>query len=229
MIEIKRILPVILILISSICYSQSGIKKSYYSDKYAKKESKNGKGKYVIIERNINDSIIQHEFIKKKTNATIWIKQFLNDEPYGEWKFFDEAGQVDHTFDYKFKLEYGEDIPTGFKRVDYKNKRLENKSQGDFKMPYLDNPGNGFQRYVVQNLRYPLYAQENGIQGTVHVQFTIDKNGKKSNISIIRGVDESLDRETFRLIHSMSDWAPAKLNGKNIDVYLIIPISYRLQ
>jgi len=226
---IKNIITIILILITTIGYSQSNIKKTYYSDKNAKKEAKNGKGKYVMIEQTVNDSIIQKKFIKNKTNTPIWIKEFLNGKPYGKWISYTETGQVDYEFDYQFILKYGVNIPSGFLKVDFKNKRTETTIDGKFEMPYLDNPTNGFQRFIVHNMRYPSEAFTNRIQGTTHAQLTIDKNGKISNISIIKGVVESLDRETFRLIHSMPNWIPAKLNGKNIDVYMIIPLNYRLK
>jgi TonB family protein len=212
-----------------ICYSQDEIKRTYFKDKYAKKESKNDKGKYLMIEFQINDSIIKKEFVNNQSNTKIWSKEYLNDKPFGEWIFYNESGEIDYMFDYNFVLRYGEIVPDNYLKLDFKKKQLVDKNNADFSMPYLDSPENGFQRYIVQNLRYPEFAVVNGVQGTVHIQLTIDKEGKVDNISVVRGVEESMDRETYRLIHSMPDWTPAKLNGEPINVYLILPITYRLQ
>ena len=223
---IKRILTFSLILISMICYSQDEVKRTYFKDKYATNESKNDKGKFLMIESQINDSIIKKEFIHSRSKTKIWSKEYLNNKPYGEWIFYEESGEFSYKFDYNFILRYGEIVPDNYLKIDYKKKQLVDKNNADFSMPYLDSPDIGFQMYFFKNVRYPKFARENGIQGTVHIQLTIDKYGKINNISIISGVEELLDRETYRLIHSMPDWTPAKLNGEPINVYLILPITY---
>ena len=76
--KIKLLIP---ILISTFCYSQQYEKVTYYSDKYARNEVE--KGKYMIRERTVNDSILEKEFVEVKKNVKQWTKYYLNEAPYG--------------------------------------------------------------------------------------------------------------------------------------------------
>jgi protein TonB len=90
--------------------------------------------------------------------------------------------------------------------------------------------GNAAMRqWMSQNLKYPPVAQENGIQGTVTVQFVVEKNGSISNVKVIRGKDPSLDREAVRVVSSMPRWTPGKQNGKPVRVSYTVPVKFALQ
>lgn len=83
--------------------------------------------------------------------------------------------------------------------------------------------------YMRDNLRYPVIAQENGIQGRVVIRFVVSPTGEISNVEILRGVDPSCDREAKRLIAGMPKWIPGKQNGIAVPVYFTVPIVFRLQ
>lgn len=83
-------------------------------------------------------------------------------------------------------------------------------------------------KYINQNLKYPIIAQENGIQGRVIVQFTIKTDGSITDIHIKRGIDPSCDKEAIRVVKGMPKWLPAKQNGKPIEVSYMIPIIFKL-
>ena len=90
--------------------------------------------------------------------------------------------------------------------------------------------GNAAMRqWMSQNLKYPPVAQENGIQGTVTVQFVVEKNGSISNVKVIRGKDPSLDREAVRVVSSMPRWTPGKQNGNPVRVSYTVPVKFALQ
>ena len=85
-----------------------------------------------------------------------------------------------------------------------------------------------FRNYVQKNITYPTVAAENGIEGTVFVKFVIDTDGSISNVSIMRGVDPSLDNEAMRVIRNAPEWEPGKQRGKAVRVQFTIPIVFRL-
>lgn len=83
-------------------------------------------------------------------------------------------------------------------------------------------------RYFRTHLQFPEDATFNQISGTVIVGFSINKNGKPSNIQVIEGVNKSIDREAIRLIEQMPVWVPAMVNDIPITTRLVIPITFQL-
>lgn len=97
-------------------------------------------------------------------------------------------------------------------------------------MPGFNGEGtNGFLKYIGNNLKYPLVAQENGIQGRVYVQFVVEPNGSVSNVTVIRGVDPALDKEAIRVVKSSPKWSPGKQRGKAVRVSYTFPVTFVLQ
>ena len=88
-------------------------------------------------------------------------------------------------------------------------------------------PGN-VQKWIAQRVRYPQLAAEAGIQGKVYIQFVVEKNGSVSNIKVVRGVDELLDKEALRVISEMPKWTPGKQRGKAVRVSYTMPITFKL-
>ena len=83
--------------------------------------------------------------------------------------------------------------------------------------------------WLGKNIRYPVIAQENGIQGRVICQFVVGSDGSVRDIKVMRGVDPSLDKEAIRVIQSMPKWIPGRQNGKAVSVRYTLPVTFRLQ
>jgi periplasmic protein TonB len=83
--------------------------------------------------------------------------------------------------------------------------------------------------YISKNVKYPVIAQENGIQGKVYIKFIVNKSGKVNNAEIQRGVDVSLDKEALRVINNLPDFKPGKQRGKPVKVYYNAVINFTLQ
>ena len=97
-------------------------------------------------------------------------------------------------------------------------------------MPEFPGGQQAMMRYIGENIKYPVIAQENGIQGRVICQFVVEKDGKLSNIHVERSSgDASLDKEAIRVINSMPKWKPGKQRGKPVRVKYTIPVNFRLQ
>lgn len=83
-------------------------------------------------------------------------------------------------------------------------------------------------RFLSENIRYPVVAQENGIQGRVTCSFVVETNGEITNIQIQKNVDPSLDKESIRVISTMPRWNPGKNKGVVVPVLFSLPIQFRL-
>lgn len=86
-------------------------------------------------------------------------------------------------------------------------------------------------KFLAQNLNYPQIAIEEGIQGKCFIRFVIDKKGKISNVEVLKGVTNcpECDAEAVRVVSKMPKWKPAKVNGKKVDSYFNLPITFKLQ
>lgn len=84
-------------------------------------------------------------------------------------------------------------------------------------------------KYLSDNIRYPVIAQENGIQGKVYVKFVVNEQGKVSNAQILRGVDPSLDKEALRVVNLLPNFKAGKQRGKPVKVFFTAPINFQLQ
>lgn len=83
--------------------------------------------------------------------------------------------------------------------------------------------------WLSKNIRYPVIAQENGIQGRVICQFVVGSDGSVRDVKVMRGVDPSLDKEAIRVIQSMPKWIPGRQNGKAVSVRYTLPVTFKLQ
>ncbi len=84
-------------------------------------------------------------------------------------------------------------------------------------------------KYLSKNIEYPEIAAENGIQGRVILSFVIERNGKPSQVKVVRGVDPALDKEAVRVVKSMPAWKPGKQQGKAVRQRFTLPVQFRLQ
>ena len=95
-----------------------------------------------------------------------------------------------------------------------------------------DFPGgaSAWLRYLNKNLRYPDDAVNNEIQGTIVVQFIVDKEGNVSDVQAISGPDNGgLREEAVRVIKKSGKWTPAVQNGRNVKSYKKQPIVFKLE
>ncbi len=84
-------------------------------------------------------------------------------------------------------------------------------------------------KYLSNNLKYPVIAQEQGVQGTVSIRFVVDKEGNVGEVEVRRSLDPSCDKEAVRVVKSLPKWIPGKQNGRPVSVYYNVPVRFRLQ
>lgn len=95
-------------------------------------------------------------------------------------------------------------------------------------MPSFPGGISGLRTYLNQNIRYPAEAQENCVQGRVVVSFVVGKDGHISDVTVLRSVDPSLDKEAIRVVRNMPRWTPGKQGGELVKVRYNVPVSFRL-
>lgn len=88
--------------------------------------------------------------------------------------------------------------------------------------PFMD-------KWVYQNLKYPEDAVRDGVQGRVMVDFVIEKDGKVTDVRVIRGVDPELDAEAVRVISASPKWKPGKMGGEKVRTSVTVPVEFRLR
>ena len=85
-----------------------------------------------------------------------------------------------------------------------------------------------FYKYVATNLRYPAQARRMGIAGKVFVQFVVEKDGRLTDVQILKGIGAGCDEEALRVIKKSKAWTPGRQRGRPVKVRMIIPINFRL-
>lgn len=88
---------------------------------------------------------------------------------------------------------------------------------------------NEFSKWVNSKLVYPEIAKENGVQGRVTLQFTVNADGTVSNVRVLRGVDSSLDKEAVRVVSSSPKWKPGKQRDRAVKVTYTFPVIFQLR
>jgi protein TonB len=73
-------------------------------------------------------------------------------------------------------------------------------------------------QYLSSNIKYPVVAEENGVQGRVVCTFVVEKDGSITDVRVVKSVDPSLDKEAMRVVKSMPKWIPGKQNGSAVRV-----------
>ena len=97
-------------------------------------------------------------------------------------------------------------------------------------MPEFPGGQQALFKYLSENVKCPVIAQENGIQGRVICQFVVNKDGSIVDVEVVRsGGDASLDKEAVRVIKSMPKWKPGKQRGKAVRVKYTVPVNFKLQ
>jgi protein TonB len=83
-------------------------------------------------------------------------------------------------------------------------------------------------KFLSKNMKYPAVARRMGVEGSVFVSFVIDKEGKISDLQVIKGISAECDKEAMRVIQLMPPWKPGKQNGKAVRCRFVLPIKFKL-
>ena len=135
------------------------------------------------------------------------------------------------TFDVKGNDEAeGEVLKAKEVVVDEKPKEEETKVFDVVEqMPSFPGGDAELMKFLHDHMKYPVVAEENGIQGRVICTFVVERDGSITDVKVIKSVDPSLDKEAIRVLKSMPKWIPGKQNGSAVRVKYTVPVTFRLQ
>jgi protein TonB len=97
------------------------------------------------------------------------------------------------------------------------------------KPTFQGGDANTLTKWVFSKIVYPEIAKENGVQGRVTLQFTIETDGSVKNVKVLRGVDSSLDKEAVRVVSSSPKWSPGMQRNKPVRVKYTFPVVFQLR
>ena len=96
-------------------------------------------------------------------------------------------------------------------------------------MPSFPGGPSALMQYLNSNIKYPVVAEEKGVQGRVVCTFVVEKDGSITDVRVVKSVDPSLDKEAMRVVKGMPKWIPGKQNGSAVRVKYTVPVTFRLQ
>ena len=122
----------------------------------------------------------------------------------------------------------------------FRQAESNNKAEEDGIVPYFDcdlrpqffgssDPRHFLREWVYQYLKYPGSALQQGIQGTVMVEFVIEKDGKVTGVRVLKGVSDELDAEAIKVVSASPKWKPGKVSGNKVRSSISIPVEFRLE
>lgn len=99
--------------------------------------------------------------------------------------------------------------------------------------PAFEGGKKAMTQYLNENIVFPQEAQDNGLEGTVFVDFVVGANGSVREVVVndetYADVDESFRTEAVRVVSAMPKWVPGKQHGKAVDVKFSLPITFQNQ
>lgn len=96
------------------------------------------------------------------------------------------------------------------------------------KQPSYPGGQDGYTKFLLANIKYPKEAIEKAVTGTVYVTFVVEKDGKVTNVKILRGIGSGCDEEAARVVKMMPNWNPGEQKGKPVAVQYNLPIKFNL-
>ena len=95
-------------------------------------------------------------------------------------------------------------------------------------MPSFPGGKDAMMEFLSKNIKYPVVAEENGIQGRVLVKIVVKKDGTIDSPIVVKGVDPSLNKEAIRVVKTMPKWIPGKQKGEPVNVSFTVPVTFRI-
>jgi len=136
----------------------------------------------------------------------------------GQWKGIDEGLHIAFIEQYdNGKLLSGISIGEHNDTVKYTMRGVEPQYKGGER---------SFANFLAKNVRYPEYERDNNIQGKVLVGFVVEKDGRVTEIKVIKSVSPNIDKEAVRVISMSPKWLPGIEYGRPVRVSYTIPINF---
>ncbi|MFN5417938.1 MAG: TonB family protein [Flavobacteriia bacterium] len=184
-------------------------------------------------------------------NDTVsYIKEFKDGKAVGVWMQFDAKGRLIKQLNTNAKkdslsqiypihlVKHFDQIPPDIEGVaivpfdPYKDS-IERANEI---VEFVEEPAafiggtDSLMKFLKNNLRYPDYAKEAGLEGRVYVKFVVEKDGTISLAKVMRGIKDCpmCDKEAMRVVKAMPKWIPARHKGEIVRSYMLVPVKFKL-
>jgi len=94
--------------------------------------------------------------------------------------------------------------------------------------PSYEGGFDAFYKYVMSEIRYPAQARKAGIEGTVKVQFDIERDGSVSNAQALNSISKAADAEAVRVVFKAPGFKAGSQRGRTVRSTMIVPITFVL-
>lgn len=84
-----------------------------------------------------------------------------------------------------------------------------------------------FAKYVGVNLKYPVLARQNNVQGKVILSFIIEKDGQITDVKVKQGIGSGCDEEAVRVMRNSPKWRPGLVNEEPVRTFYMLPITFQ--
>lgn len=201
--------------------------KPYYTRKYDDSLTAGYKGYYLITAEYdslgtplVTDGNGYYKGYDTKFKNVVEEGTLKNGHNDGQWKGMDEGLHIRfiETYD-KGRFLGGISIGEQNDTVKYSERKVEPQYKGGVK---------AFAHYLSNNIQYPDYERANNIQGTVKLSFIVEKNGKVSDVKVIKNVSYNIDKEALKVLSSSRNWLPGFEYGRPVRVSFTVPINFSL-
>lgn len=147
---------------------------------------------------------------------------------YREIKVTDQVADIGED-DFP-EIDFGEDVYEDWTPSEQPEEVIPDDIPVRFTSDPAEFPGglNEMYKFLASRIVYPAAARETGVQGTVYIDFVIEKDGTVSNIMVMRGIGFGCDEEAVRVIQLMPKWKPAKQNLHQVRMAMTIPVKFTL-
>ena len=188
------------------------------------------------IEMNAFLSIGQEDAARAKAREIL----SLNPDDEMAWSVLgiDDTFAIDLVYDDLRVVFDEDDDDTGIEIMDYRETEVVEEEVEEEAIPFElieqkpsfnGGDANEFSTGVNSQLVYPEIAKENGVQGRVTLQFTVEADGRVTNVLVLRGVDESLDKEAVRVVQMSPRWTPGRQRDRAVKVTYTFPVIFELK
>ena len=229
------------LIIAGIVYAKVSI-ENYIASKNAAIEAdvelqSLAEKKEIKEEKKDDPEVEKVEIERVKSSVAFTVPEIKKDEEVKEdqeMKSQDELSETNTAIG-AFTVE-GNDETAEVKHVEEKIAEPEPVKEEETKvfdvveqMPSFPGGPSALMQYLSSNIKYPVVAEENGVQGRVVCTFVVERDGSITDVRVVKSVDPSLDKEAVRVVKSMPKWIPGKQNGSAVRVKYTVPVTFRLQ
>ena len=198
---------------------------------YFKNNVKNGVSRYYYEDGKLHNLDHYENGLLTDTSYNYNESGIINEKKLYSNGFLSKTYTFSNTGNLKFEYSFnadGDTISTVKHSTDSDIDSIMEQVKLQEEFPEYKGGVSALYKYLSTKIKYPRDARDNSIQGKTIVKFSVDETGKIHNIKTINPIYPLIDFEAMRVINEMPAWTPGKQNGKNVEVWFTLPVSFKL-